>query len=602
MIVRQRTILQNEPHIQQKTSTIVDFIDDKPKLNSDRTILPQINIANKSQFTRQNSTVFATTNYTAADNNKPRQVQLSSNSTVVRKSGNYNGNSENTNGVSSKKSSVAFVDSAGKEGPRPCNEVESFPQHVKYVPIPVTEIEDCPVYSLFNSFEKGEVKKLQEKDLNLQLYYFGLRANKLKLNETGERNYGHDDEHGGYLKVTGDQVLFRYELFDTLGKGSFGQVIRAFDHQKQKFVALKIIRNKRRFHAQALIEVEILERLKESDKENDGNIIHLQDWFYFRNHLCITFELLGMNLYELIKINNYQGFSFSLIKRFAYSILQCLLLFHQQHIIHCDLKPENILLQANFKGTSAIKVIDVGSSCFVGKQVYTYIQSRFYRSPEVILGLEYSSPIDMWSLGCILAELYTGYPIFPGENEVEQLNCIMEIFGVPPSSVLKDATRKKVFFDSRNSPRCLTNSKGKKRKPNNRTLEQSLKNCTNPDFVDFVRKCLNWDANERMNPQEALEHPFLFEAREHYRRKKRKQNQSQLTSRHSSTFKPHSLPSITAHAGSSHNNMGGVGTGTINSRNNYSNNHHLSLSRHKAANNGVKPDKQSTAEISLPKL
>ena len=116
----------------------MDFIDDKPKLNSERTILPQINIANKSQFTRQNSTVFATTNYTAADNNKPRQVQLSSNSTVVRKSGNYNGNSENTNGVSSKKSSVAFVDSAGKEGPRPCNEVESFPQHVKYVPIPVT--------------------------------------------------------------------------------------------------------------------------------------------------------------------------------------------------------------------------------------------------------------------------------------------------------------------------------------------------------------------------------------------------------------------------------------------------------------------------------
>ena len=66
----------------------------------------------------------------------------------------------------------------------------------------VSEIEDCPVYSLFNSFEKGEVKKLQEKDVNLQLYYFGLRANKLKLNETGERNYGHDDEHGGYLKVS----------------------------------------------------------------------------------------------------------------------------------------------------------------------------------------------------------------------------------------------------------------------------------------------------------------------------------------------------------------------------------------------------------------
>ena len=78
--------------------------------------------------------------------------------------------------------------------------------------------------------------------------------------------------------------------------------------------------------------------------------------------------------------------------------------------------------------------------------VYTYIQSRFYRSPEVILGLPYSMPIDMWSYGCILAELYTGYPLFPGENEVEQLACIMEIMGVPPSNILEQATRRRLFF------------------------------------------------------------------------------------------------------------------------------------------------------------
>ena len=78
--------------------------------------------------------------------------------------------------------------------------------------------------------------------------------------------------------------------------------------------------------------------------------------------------------------------------------------------------------------------------------VYTYIQSRFYRSPEVILGLPYSMPIDMWSLGCILAELYTGYPLYPGENEVEQLACIMEVLGLPPASVLDQATRRRLFF------------------------------------------------------------------------------------------------------------------------------------------------------------
>ena len=78
--------------------------------------------------------------------------------------------------------------------------------------------------------------------------------------------------------------------------------------------------------------------------------------------------------------------------------------------------------------------------------VYTYIQSRFYRSPEVILGLPYSMPIDMWSFGCILAELYTGYPLFPGENEVEQLACIMEVLGLPSGNVLDQATRRRLFF------------------------------------------------------------------------------------------------------------------------------------------------------------
>lgn len=85
---------------------------------------------------------------------------------------------------------------------------------------------------------------------------------------------------------------------------------------------------------------------------------------------------------------------------------------HQHSLIHCDLKPENILLMQPSR--SAIKVIDFGSSCFVSERMYTYVQSRFYRSPEVIMGLPYGCEIDMWSFGCILAELYMGYPLFPG--------------------------------------------------------------------------------------------------------------------------------------------------------------------------------------------
>jgi dual specificity tyrosine-phosphorylation-regulated kinase 2/3/4 len=106
----------------------------------------------------------------------------------------------------------------------------------------------------------------------------------------------------------------------------------------------------------------------------------------------------------------------------------------EHSIIHCDLKPENILLKQPNK--SGIKLIDFGSSCFTDEKIYTYIQSRFYRAPEIMLAIPYTTAIDIWSLGCILAELYTGFPIFPGESEPEQMCLIMEINGLPPKEML----------------------------------------------------------------------------------------------------------------------------------------------------------------------
>ena len=103
-------------------------------------------------------------------------------------------------------------------------------------------------------------------------------------------------------------------------------------------------------------------------------------------------------------------------------------------IVHCDMKPENILLINPKK--SAIKVIDFGTGCFEDSTYYTYIQSRYYRAPEIILGIKYSSAIDMWSYGCILIELFYGYPLFAGEDEAEQLAIIMEYMGVPPKNML----------------------------------------------------------------------------------------------------------------------------------------------------------------------
>ncbi len=114
------------------------------------------------------------------------------------------------------------------------------------------------------------------------------------------------------------------------------------------------MRNEKRFHRQAQEEIRILEHLRKQDKDNTHNIIHLYDHFTFRSHTCLTFELLSINLYELIKKNKFQGFSLQLVRKFAHSLLQCLDLLYRNKIIHCDMKPENVLLKQ--QGRSGIKV------------------------------------------------------------------------------------------------------------------------------------------------------------------------------------------------------------------------------------------------------
>jgi dual specificity tyrosine-phosphorylation-regulated kinase 2/3/4 len=242
------------------------------------------------------------------------------------------------------------------------------------------------------------------------------------------------------------------------------------------------------------------------DPENKHSMINFTQSFYFRGHLCISTELLGMNLYEFIKAYEFKGFHLTLIRRFAKQMLASLVLLKSKRVIHCDLKPENILLAHPMH--SEIKVIDFGSSCFENEKVYTYIQSRFYRSPEVILGMSYGIPIDMWSLGCILAELLTGYPIFPGENEQEQLACIMEIFGPPEKHLIEKSSRKKLFFDSVGKPRVTVSSKGRRRRPSSKTLQQALK-CDDEAFLDFTQRCLRWDPERRIKPDEAMQHEFI---------------------------------------------------------------------------------------------
>ena len=160
-------------------------------------------------------------------------------------------------------------------------------------------------------YEQREVLEYPE------VWFLGLEAKKIEGVPGAPQNSGYDDENGSYHKVPHDHMAYRYEILEVIGKGSFGQVVKvsgregsaarhcwltppltplpvqALDHRTNSPVAIKVIRNKKRFHHQALVEVKILDALRAKDAEGRHNIIHMLDYFYFRNHLCISFELMG---------------------------------------------------------------------------------------------------------------------------------------------------------------------------------------------------------------------------------------------------------------------------------------------------------------------
>ncbi len=179
----------------------------------------------------------------------------------------------------------------------------------------------------------------------------------------------------------------------------------------------------------ALNQINILMRIKEQDIENRKNLLRIRDFIVFRKHICIITELLSMSLYQLLESNHFSSLDTHNLRAFAIQLLASLAFLRELGVVHSDLKPENVLMKHHSK--VGIKIIDFGTSMFVHQTNFLYIQSRFYRAPEVILGGKYSYPIDIWSFGCLIAELALGYPLFAGENQQEQLSIIMKCFGCP---------------------------------------------------------------------------------------------------------------------------------------------------------------------------
>ena len=217
------------------------------------------------------------------------------------------------------------------------------------------------------------------------------------------------------LKFKKDELIAgRYCYERELGDAAFSTAVQCFDIKEKRLVCIKIIKNNKDYFDQSIDEIKLLRYINANGDPDAKCFLRVYDYFYYKEHLMIVSELLKDNLYDFYKYltdnNNTEYFTVERIQKLTKQILICLDFIHDLRIIHCDLKPENILMKSITDATC--KVIDFGSSCFVHDHLSAYIQSRSYRAPEVILGCRYDYKIDMWSLGCILAEIYTGNVLF----------------------------------------------------------------------------------------------------------------------------------------------------------------------------------------------
>jgi serine/threonine protein kinase len=208
-------------------------------------------------------------------------------------------------------------------------------------------------------------------------------------------NFSPEKKKDQFIYMKGQILNNRYVIYRKLGSGTFGLTIEAYDQFCNQHVAIKVIKKSPAYFRQAQSEIEILTYLNEMDPNSAFHIVRMLDHFLFQDHQCIVFELLSSSLLDLLHKNSHQGLSINLVCRIGYQLFEALdfLSSGERPVSHCDIKPENVLFEDSNR--SALRLIDFGSSCFVDSGKFqNYVQSRYYRAPEVLLGLRYSPQIE----------------------------------------------------------------------------------------------------------------------------------------------------------------------------------------------------------------
>ncbi|XP_073315477.1 serine/threonine-protein kinase AFC3 isoform X1 [Primulina huaijiensis] len=344
-----------------------------------------------------------------------------------------------------------------------------------------------------------------------------------------------DDRDGHYVFILGENLTSRYKILGKMGEGTFGRVLECWDREIREYVAIKVVKSTAKYRDAARVEIDVLQRLTENDK-GDSHCVRMLDWFDHRNHMCIVFEKLGPSLFDFLKRNKYSPFPVDLVREFGRQLLESVSYMHDLWLIHTDLKPENILLvssefvilpvskkisdETNFRcvpKSSAIKLIDFGSTAYDNRIHSSIVSTRHYRAPEVILGLGWTYPCDMWSVGCILVELCSGETLFQTHDNLEHLAMMERVLGTLPEHMILRARNTENLFKrtrlnwpegavSRESIRAV------KKLDHLKNLVSRHVDSTRSSLVNLLHGLLKFDPSERLTARQALDHPFFRDA------------------------------------------------------------------------------------------